>query len=265
VIIDISDCRGADAVTTLSLVSGESPSAEWIAQLLSRLGTDSGHVRFYDEFAVAGFSRPDFLVFDDVTYAVATDDQQNFELIPRSNGHVRVAKLVDCQGALEMLKGLWESGPLERHTLRREDAVQEEDLLRTFHGHLGPYVVIGYRMGRMALDRLGSAGHFGISADVHTPLDPPCSCLIDGVQIGSGCTLGKRNIEVHEAPEPAWAVFSDDRGGKVTIRLRDEIPALVSDLVDGEGVEAAGHAFYEMQPESLFATDGPGPQGRKTQ
>jgi formylmethanofuran dehydrogenase subunit E len=257
VIIDISDCSGGDAIATLSSVTGDSPSAEWIEQSLSHLGRDSGHVRFYDEFAVAGFSRPDFLVFDDIAYAVAMDDQLGFELIPRSDGHVQVAKLVDCDGALQTLKGLWERGPVHRHTARVEDTVGEEDLLRTFHGHLGPYVVLGYRMGRLALDRLHSAGHFGISAEVHTPLDPPCSCLIDGVQIGSGCTLGKRNIEVHEAPEPAWAVFTDDRGEKITIRLRDGIPALVSELVDSKGVEAAGHEFHKMDPDSLFTTEGP--------
>jgi inosine-uridine nucleoside N-ribohydrolase len=257
VIIDISACRGVDAVAALSSVSGNSPSARWITRSLSHMGPYSGHMRLYDEFAAAGFSRPDLLVFDDVTYSIGMGEELDFELIPDSLGRVRVARLVDCEGALGTLESLWDRGPIARHTVVPDDAVPAADLLRAFHGHLGPYVVIGYRMGELALDRLQSGGHFGISAEVHTPLDPPCSCLIDGVQIGSGCTMGKGNIKVDEAPEPAWATFTDSGGEKVTIRLKKEIPALVGDLVDSKGVEAAGHAFLAMPRDSLFITDGP--------
>jgi formylmethanofuran dehydrogenase subunit E len=115
--------------------------------------------------------------------------------------------------------------------------------------------VIGYRMGKLAIGELGSDGHFGVSAEVHSPLKTPRSCLIDGVQLGSGCTLGKGNISVEEAPEPAWAVFRSDRGQAVTLRLRLEIPALVADLVNRDGVEAAGRAFLEMPLDSLFVTE----------
>ena len=37
-------------------------------------------------------------------------------------------------------------------------------LIRAFHGHLGPYVVAGLRMGRYALARLGADPHFGIES-----------------------------------------------------------------------------------------------------
>jgi hypothetical protein len=45
---------------------------------------------------------------------------------------------------------------------------------------------------------------FDLAAHVHSPLEPPPSCLIDGVQLGSGCTLGKGNIRVSEHDGPAW-------------------------------------------------------------
>jgi formylmethanofuran dehydrogenase subunit E len=112
-------------------------------------------------------------------------------------------------------------------------------------------------MGKLALDELQSEGHFGISAEVHSPLQTPSSCLIDGVQIGSGCTLGKRNIQVYEEVEPVWAVFESTNGEKVTIRLRPRIPALIRKLVNHKGVEAAGRAFFEMPTDSLFTTDRP--------
>jgi formylmethanofuran dehydrogenase subunit E len=113
-------------------------------------------------------------------------------------------------------------------------------------------------MAGLALSEIGSEGHFGVSAEVHSPLETPRSCLIDGVQIGSGCTLGKGNIMVAKAPEPAWARFTTAGGEEVTVRLRRDIPALVRELVNSEGVEAAGRAFFQMRLDSLFTAERPG-------
>ena len=127
-----------------------------------------------------------------------------------------------------------------------------ELLLRTFHGHLGPFVVLGYRMGKLALERSGSAGHFGIEADVHSILEPPPSCLIDGVQLGSGCTLGKRNIEVHLTDGPAYADFTVNGRASIRIALKPHVPGLVKRLVDERGVEEAGREIMNMKTEELF-------------
>ncbi|MCK9439889.1 MAG: formylmethanofuran dehydrogenase subunit E family protein [Methanothrix sp.] len=67
--------------------------------------------------------------------------------------------------------------------------------LAAFHGHLGPYIVLGYRMGRYARKNFCS-DPFQMKAAVFCEGVPPESCLADGVQIGSGCTLGKRNIDI---------------------------------------------------------------------
>jgi formylmethanofuran dehydrogenase subunit E len=74
----------------------------------------------------------------------------------------------------------------------RECSIED---LAAFHGHLGPYIVLGYRIGRYARKRLGN-DPFGITARIYCAGQPPESCLADGVQLGSGCTLGKRNIEI---------------------------------------------------------------------
>jgi formylmethanofuran dehydrogenase subunit E len=258
IIIDVSGCDGIDVVSYLSSLEGNSSSVRWIGHLLSDMGRHSGHVMLYDELAAVGFGRRDLLSLADETFSVRMDEEQTFKLVLNRHGNVRVARLVDCDGALATLKNLWEYGPLKHRPAHPEDGLPAEVLLRSFHGHLGPYVVIGYRMGKLALDELQSEGHFGISAEVHSPLKTPSSCLIDGVQIGSGCTLGKRNIKVYEGVEPAWAVFESSNGEKVTIRLRPQIPALVQELVNHKGVEAAGQAFFEMCTDSLFTTDWPG-------
>jgi formylmethanofuran dehydrogenase subunit E len=91
-----------------------------------------------------------------------------------------------------------------------------------FHGHLGPFLIAGIRMGLLALKLLDSPGYFGLQAESETGTVTPLSCLTDGVQIGSGCTLGKGNIRVTERDQPR-VHFYDQGGARVTIELRPEI------------------------------------------
>jgi len=73
--------------------------------------------------------------------------------------------------------------------------------IEQFHGHLGPYAVIGYKMGKIAKKQLGS-DPFSKEAVIWTGTKPPLSCIIDGIQISSGCTLGKGNISIRQDGVP---------------------------------------------------------------
>ena len=87
------------------------------------------------------------------------------------------------------------------------------DILKTieqFHGHLGPYAVLGYKMGKIACEHLGS-DPFEKTVTVSTGTTPPISCIIDGIQLGSGCTLGKGNIIIKHENTPK-AEFSNKKG-----------------------------------------------------
>ncbi|WOX56561.1 formylmethanofuran dehydrogenase subunit E family protein [Methanoculleus palmolei] len=97
--------------------------------------------------------------------------------------------------------------------LERDYSVEE---LAKFHGHLGPFIVLGYRMGRHALHRLGS-DPFALSATVYCSGTPPESCLVDGVQIGSGCTFGKRNIDLVVSPR-IWVQFRHADGRTILLK-----------------------------------------------
>jgi len=68
-----------------------------------------------------------------------------------------------------------------------------------FHGHLGPYLVLGLRMGMVAVEMLKPKGLHELSATVWTETSPPQSCILDGIQVSSSCTLGKGNIRVKES------------------------------------------------------------------
>ena len=72
--------------------------------------------------------------------------------------------------------------------------------LAAFHGHLGSYLVVGYRIGRYIRAHFCN-DPFLLHATIYCSAKPPESCIADGVQVGSGCTLGKRNIEVIQSSD----------------------------------------------------------------
>ena len=111
--------------------------------------------------------------------------------------------------------------------------------VREFHGHLGPYVVIGWRMGRRAMADLGIPKHFGVSCHVVCADEPPESCLIDGLQLATGCTMGKRNI-THEVGGPIEVrITAKETGRTVTVRPCQGGVARAVALMREQGEEAA--------------------------
>lgn len=105
----------------------------------------------------------------------------------------------------------------------------EESLLKTavdFHGHLGPYLVLGIRMGLVAVRVLKPKHLHELSATVWTGKAPPQSCLLDGVQVSSRCTLGKANIRIREARRTRAEFRKSD--GRVVIRLSEKVIKLLS-------------------------------------
>jgi len=66
------------------------------------------------------------------------------------------------------------------------------------HGHLGPFLVIGVRMGDSAkrhLD-LDDKSDRGLQASIKTPLSTPFSCVIDGIQATTSCTVGNQKLKI---------------------------------------------------------------------
>ncbi len=118
-----------------------------------------------------------------------------------------------------------------------------------FHGHLGPFLVLGIRMGLLALKDLGSSGHKDVEALVKTGTTPPISCLVDGIQISTGCTMGKGNI-VTEDLGRAEATFSADRKS-LTLKVKDQVMA---EIKAGKYVNLEDFAWEvsERRDEELF-------------
>jgi formylmethanofuran dehydrogenase subunit E len=125
-----------------------------------------------------------------------------------------------------------------------------------FHGHRCPFMPLGFRMGRLALERLGVDREKDHTLHVFAELGEghPQTCLMDGIQIATGATFGKTLIEkshwgklaamfwypqktpVRYALKPSFL----DEFGKLeffTYRKRGIEPSSIPDLVTQQAIE----------------------------
>ncbi len=126
------------------------------------------------------------------------------------------------------------------------------DALRTFHGHLGPYVLAGVRLGRHAIAKLAAERHFGVEAEVYCPDAPPPSCFMDGIQWSTGCTLGKRNIRHHLADVVEVRLTNRHTGRSLRLRLRAQAIHCAIEVMKEHGDEVAAAALDALADEELL-------------
>ena len=126
-------------------------------------------------------------------------------------------------------------------------------LLRTeeFHGHGGPFLVVGLRMGLRAMRDLDACGWFDLRCRAHLRRSPPDSCVLDGIQVATGCTMGKMNMEVSEG-EGVSAEFEGGRGATM-IELRREVEEeMRRSLGEGEEADRLLKRLIEARDDDLF-------------
>lgn len=117
------------------------------------------------------------------------------------------------------------------------------------HGHAGPYLNLGIRMGVLALNILNVKGYFDLSVEVELKNHRPVSCLIDGLQISTGCTLGKGNIKIKDNPNITRAIYKSDKS-KLIINLKPEITKLLD--FETYSCEDLGKNILDIPDEQLF-------------
>ncbi|MCD6491014.1 MAG: formylmethanofuran dehydrogenase subunit E family protein [Candidatus Njordarchaeia archaeon] len=132
-----------------------------------------------------------------------------------------------------------------------DGSIQElAEFTKKFHGHLGPFAALGLRMGLLALRKLNSPGYFDLNVIVKTGLKTPLSCIVDGIQVSTGCTLGKGNITVIDESTPE-AIFTTKSGKKITIRVKEGIIKKI-EQVSGADMEKSAMEILNENHEKLF-------------
>jgi|GEM_PF-268170 len=131
--------------------------------------------------------------------------------------------------------------------------------LAKFHGHLGPYAIVGYKMGSIArvifeLEKAEKGLNIkDIVAYSKVGTKPPISCVSDGIQASSGCTLGKGNIKVTEEGlvECLFKIGSKE----LTISLRPKLKKEIDDTMSKEKEIERSMWIYNMDCSKLFSFD----------
>ena len=119
-----------------------------------------------------------------------------------------------------------------------------------FHGHFGPFLVIGIKMGIIAVKQLNSSGYSDMGVIVETGTTPPISCLIDGIQISTGCTLGKGNITVIANNKPKAIFTREEKSFEIELK-----PEIMRQIQESGAVEESAYRLTEMPDSELFNSE----------
>lgn len=112
---------------------------------------------------------------------------------------------------------------------KQEELTEMISKAAQLHGHLGPFLVIGVRMGTIAKKRLGVSNDqlSCLRAKVQVPLFPPYSCLLDGIQITTTCTVGNQRLTVENANVICVNFTNQNSQRKLKIALK---PRMITEL-----------------------------------
>lgn len=117
-----------------------------------------------------------------------------------------------------------------------------------FHGHKGPFVVLGYRAGIYAVETLRPETEFDLLAEIEIPIKTPYSCILDGIQCSTKCTLGKGNIIVRQAKHVRIKIRNTKSNKEVSLELNGKYIELFENLE----IEKASKIAEEEDIMKLF-------------
>jgi formylmethanofuran dehydrogenase subunit E len=127
------------------------------------------------------------------------------------------------------------------------------------HGHLGPFLVIGVRMGDLAKRHLkvDDKSSPRLEVSIKTPLSTPFSCVIDGIQASTSCTVGNRKLKIENSTKEIAACFrlqNSQRTTKLSVNPKI-VETLISEMSKGANTEHLAAKIAHMQEEQLFVLE----------
>lgn len=127
-----------------------------------------------------------------------------------------------------------------------------------FHGHLGPFLVIGVRMGQLAKANLNpnAEGNKVLKVTVKIPFFTPFSCVLDGIQITTNCTVGNQKLEIENSQKEITTVFklqNSKRPLKVLVNQKI-VQELTKNIVQGISNEELAWKIAIMPKNQLLNT-----------
>jgi len=180
---------------------------------------------FHDELAFL------YLVYP---YLFKLDEGQDVNVPADGAAIARCFKLLLSEGRQRKARVVFADDPLPASVLR-PDVRQRMDriiarhghtewfaqlIMNELHQHLGPYSVIGVKMGLRAAELLNAPQH-AMRVVSHVSPNPPVSCLNDGIIAATGCTPGRALFSQSNVDEAAVKATFAYNGRTITLVLKD--------------------------------------------
>ena len=121
-----------------------------------------------------------------------------------------------------------------------------------FHGHLGPFLVLGVRMGETAKKILKTAN---LQVTAKLPLSTPFSCVLDGIQVTTQCTIGNQKLKIENSSKEISATFQCAKTGKkLKVKVNPKITdALMKKFSEGFSNEELAWEIASMPENQIFS------------
>ncbi len=135
---------------------------------------------------------------------------------------------------------------------------KELDYAVRLHGHLGPFLVIGVRMGKLANGMFrGNKEDSKFQVTIKVPQTTPFTCTIDGIQSSTHCTIGNQRLTIKNSGNEISGNFGLRNSKRVvTISLRPKVMKELMDYFkDGAKSEELARKVASMSNDELFAIE----------
>jgi len=131
--------------------------------------------------------------------------------------------------------------------------------IRNLHGHVGPWNVLGWRMGKAALRELNATwGQHELEIVCYLPLKTPYSCIADGLVVGTGNSIGRLDIRLAEALTLAEVHVSvrrkDGTGPVLLLKPNQKYLAKIRNAPDAR-LESLARECGELPEKDLFVIE----------
>ncbi len=122
------------------------------------------------------------------------------------------------------------------------------------HGHVGPWNVLGWRIGQAALHEFETTwGRHDLDIVCYVPMRTPCTCMADGLVIGTGNCIGRLDIRLAEvmSMELIHVAVQRKDGDVLIFRPRIEYLRRIAKPM-AEELEEFSHKCRDMKQSELF-------------
>ena len=125
------------------------------------------------------------------------------------------------------------------------------------HGHLGPFLVIGVRIGETAKRMLEVESNEKLRATVKIPLKTPFSCILDGIQSTTQCTVGNQKLKIENSQREITVQFKlENPNSTLKIGVNQQIiEELKQKFSQGATNQELAWKIVELPENQLFSIE----------